>query len=48
MKKIMFYLLLVIMNGFYFCDCYAEQDLQVLTPNRQAKVAYRLLIRISY
>ena len=27
----MFYLLLVIMHGFYLGNCYAEQDLQVLT-----------------
>ncbi len=43
MKKIMFYLLLVIMHGFYLGNCYAEQDLQVLTPNRQAKVAYQVV-----
>lgn len=43
MKKIMFYLLLVIMHGFYLGDCFAEQDLQVLTPDRQAKVAYQVV-----
>ena len=43
MKKIMFYLLLVIMHGFYLGNCYAEQDLQVLTPDRQAKVAYQVV-----
>ena len=43
MKKVIFYLLLVIMHGVYLGDCFAEQDLQVLTPNRQAKVAYQVV-----
>jgi hypothetical protein len=43
MKKIMFYLLLAIIHGFYLGNCYAEQDLQVLTPDRQAKVAYQVV-----
>ena len=43
MKKVIFYFLVVIVHGLCVFDCYAEQDLQVLTPNRQAKVAHQVV-----
>ena len=43
MKKVIFYFLIVIVHGLCVFDCFAEQDLQVLTPNRQAKVAHQVI-----
>jgi outer membrane protein OmpA-like peptidoglycan-associated protein len=43
MKKVIFYFLVVIAHGLCVFDCHAQQDLQVLMPNRQAKVVHQVV-----
>ncbi|MGD9033227.1 MAG: OmpA family protein [Desulfobacteraceae bacterium] len=42
MKKITFYLIFVLIQGLYFSNCFAEQDLQVLMPDGKAKLTYQV------
>ncbi len=42
MKKVTFYLIFVLINGLYFSNCFADQDLQVLMREGKAKLTYQV------
>ncbi len=43
MKKLTFYLIFVLIHGFYFSNCFAEQDLQVLMRDAKARITYQAI-----
>ncbi len=43
MKKTLFCSVLVVLLGFCFANCYATEDLQVMTPGHEAKITYQVL-----
>jgi outer membrane protein OmpA-like peptidoglycan-associated protein len=42
MKKVTFYLIIAIIHGLYFSNCFAEEDLQVLMRDGKAKLTYQV------
>lgn len=43
MKKATFFFCSIIIGIFYFCNCYAGEDLQILAPARAVKLSYQVI-----
>ena len=43
LRTIFSLLLIVVLNGIHFSNCYAEEGLQVLTPKQKAKITFQAI-----